>query len=78
MQESELYEELLGIDAKLSIALKNDPNQVNKPKIQIIGLGDIQEETLDKIFTISKAREAEVKLLAVGVLEISFKEEKVG
>lgn len=75
MQESDLYEELLKIDAKMMIQLKNDPSKKSSPKINIIGVGNISEETLEQIMKISSDRGATVELTNIGVIEIKFKED---
>ncbi|MFI5405140.1 MAG: hypothetical protein ACHQ1D_01365 [Nitrososphaerales archaeon] len=77
MKEGELYEELLKIDAKLMISLRNDPFKNDTPKIEIIGVGDTHQETIEQIMEITQKHKAYVKLSSIGVLQISFKEEEV-
>lgn len=76
MQESDLFEELLKIEAKMQITLKNDiGTDYSSTYINIIGVGNLSNETLDEIIRISKLHGANVELTGIGVIEIRFKEE---
>jgi len=74
MNETELFEELLKIDEKLDITLKSENREFWKRKyITIIGRSEpIDKNTLWKILKLIDKRNANLKLLAHGVIEISF------
>lgn len=69
MKETTLYEELIEIP-DIEVTLKNNPARIN-----IVGKGDIQQDTMRDIISKVILADAKISLKAFGVLDIRFEKE---